>query len=365
MAKYDRILPDEGVASVPYKPDGLCVLCRRPFQPGDKADTACQQCSNESVDRVLAPFLVLRQKQDTESTEEVRRTKAVLYHTGRNPEKDPAWIKLRRAAKSRWPDLNEKDDDTVVAIRVEKWIDEQRSLIVELQRPLVPVSTIVTMLADKAVKGSKETKKTNSSSDELLDANVIRKVGTFRVTAKHVTVEGLDEALVLENMKGVQRLIRIVTARPHRANAIELARIGSVAKASKRANDDHNTDSLSVVQPQYSGNERALDIDTLPQVRDALNKLFEQRDVAKENGDKERANVLTKKINATLEQCKSQSQTASHNVQKTLNTAYRAMKAAGGHRLAKHFETYIQRQRKDPDFVYSPPESEKIEWTQI
>jgi hypothetical protein len=131
-----------------YSPDEVCPLCQRQLQADDEA---CRQCSDESVERILAPFLLLQHKKNTTSETEVQRTKSVLYRPGHNPEKDPAWVELRTAAKKHWPDLNAVDDDIVIATRVDKWIDEQRPSVSELQRPLVSVSTVISLFATSAM----------------------------------------------------------------------------------------------------------------------------------------------------------------------------------------------------------------------
>ncbi len=125
---------------------GCCLFCGPPFKAGDSSDAACGLCSEESIERVLAPFLVLRHKQNTESEKEVHHTKAVLYRPGHNPEQDPGWIALRDAAKTRWPDLNSVDDDVVIATRISKWLEEQRPSASALQRPLVPITTVCKLL---------------------------------------------------------------------------------------------------------------------------------------------------------------------------------------------------------------------------
>jgi len=132
-----------------------CPLCGRLLQleAGDREprDTgsdddpdrfACHRCNDESVDRVLAPFTVIDdfgEKGDAEAVATARRVFS-------SREGDLQWHDLRRAARNRWSVLDDESDDSVIAQRVRKWLEDERRHRPELQRPLVPVTTVIELL---------------------------------------------------------------------------------------------------------------------------------------------------------------------------------------------------------------------------
>jgi hypothetical protein len=148
---------------VTHTPGKLCRLCERPLQDGDADDQACGKCSGESVDRILAPFLVLDEKRTSKGETEFLRSKQALYQAGHSPENDPQWIALRAAAKTRWPDLNAVDSAVVIAVRISKWLEEQRPSVPELRRPLVPVAIVIKLLNDVSLTGKAEPPKRDSN----------------------------------------------------------------------------------------------------------------------------------------------------------------------------------------------------------
>lgn len=124
--------------------DGFCRLCGRVLRGEfeERPDHACQRCNEESVDRVIAPFVVIEKKQDRGEIAAAERGRLAFHQR----EDDVRWISLRRAARSRWPGIDSERDNRIIALRIKQWIDEERPHEMALQRRLLRVATVIELL---------------------------------------------------------------------------------------------------------------------------------------------------------------------------------------------------------------------------
>lgn len=178
-----------------------------------------------------------------------------------------------------------------------------------------------------------------------------------------VRIVGLGEDVTLERTEGVERLIAVVTKR--RISVTELARIGSAQHGRTRNSVDVDADRLtereSVNDERF---ESRLGDDAPFAVREAVRELIARRDAAAARGADDEESELTAQINAALQAGKTNLQAAAGTVRKSLERTYERLREGDhGIALAKHFDTFVERPRKEPDFVYAPDESHgEIVW---
>lgn len=185
----------------------------------------------------------------------------------------------------------------------------------------------------------------------------------FECGTEIVRVYGCGESVALERTEGVERLIAIVTRR--QVNVMELARIGSAQEDRSRSSVDIDADRLS--ERESVNDERfesRLGDDAPSAVREAISDLIAQRDAAATRGDEQEAAALTAQINAALQCGKAALQAAAGTVRRSLDRTYdRLREGEHGTTLAKHFDQFVTRPRKESEYVYSPDESHgKIDW---
>lgn len=132
-------LTKQGVQTNQF-PDAVCALCKRKLQVGDSDDEACRQCRNESIDSVIGPFRVLLEIQHNEAAKQYKRAREML-----SPWNHANWKELRESACKQWPHLGQTDHITI-ADHIIQWIDGHTPGLAKLERPLVPVTTVIELL---------------------------------------------------------------------------------------------------------------------------------------------------------------------------------------------------------------------------
>ncbi len=129
------------------KKNEICSLCGRNLTDGDNPDSACGRCNDESIDRLLAPFDVMEQKNRVGDKAGLDRSRRHWW----NHDRDPGWIRLRAAALKRWPTFEAECDDQRIAIRLRKWLETNALTEPALQRPLVPAEVVMDLLRGESV----------------------------------------------------------------------------------------------------------------------------------------------------------------------------------------------------------------------
>jgi hypothetical protein len=201
----------------------LCSLCERPLRDGDADDAACRRCSDESIDNVLAPFLLIRRYRDARDLE--REDSAKRNFPQRSESRN--WKSLLNAARKKWHPFETESDHVVIAVRIHEWLDEETRSRLELQRPLLPAATVLELLGEISPELADA-----GCSDEELSSNAPEAVKNWRndlhqrddEPPKEFRREGKDDGEPIGPITGSMEALGFARRR------------GSRGKASKEAN---------------------------------------------------------------------------------------------------------------------------------
>ena len=126
-----------GHAELQGRTPATCKICGRPLHVGDKdkpaadPDSACHQCGQECVHRLLAPFrnyadadeelVSTADSLDDRARAALQRAKALHYQFVRRMKKDHDWKLLKAAAVGMWPSFEK--DDVQIANQIGNWLE--------------------------------------------------------------------------------------------------------------------------------------------------------------------------------------------------------------------------------------------------